>query len=71
MNNSKLNKAFLLSLDTKTANTIVLNIANHYGISNDEVFDEIYDDESESIMDYITGNIRMSVYRLFEDFKRK
>ena len=52
MTNSEITKAFLLNTDTKTANLIVNNIAGHYGITTDEVFDEIYDKEAESLMDW-------------------
>ena len=70
MDNSEITKAFLLTRDKKTANLIVNNIAVHYGITTDEVFDTIYDREAESLMDYITGEIRPAVSFLFNDFKR-
>lgn len=71
MTNSEITKAFLLNIDTKTANLIVDNIAGHYGITTDEVFDEIYDQEAESLMDYVTGEIRPVVSLFFNQFKRR
>ena len=70
MTNSKITIAFLNWLDIKTKNEILLNIANHYGISTQEAFEEVTDEEAESIMDYITGSIRPSVSLFFNKFKQ-
>ena len=69
MKNSEITKAFLSSLDKATANAIIYNIANHYDITTNEVFDELYDDEAENLMDYITGDIRPAVSLIFNKFK--
>jgi ribosomal protein S24E len=71
MTNSEITKAFLLNTDTKTENLIVNNIAKHYGITSEEVYDEIYDEEAESLMDYITSEVRPVVSLLFNQFKKK
>jgi len=65
----KVNEAFLSTLDNRTFLTVIRNIANHYGISEDEVLEEVCDNEAENIMDYITGSIRQPVSRLFNQFK--
>ena len=69
MTNSKFTIAFLNSLDRKTKNEILSNIANHYGITIDEAYDEVTDVEAENIMDYITGSIRGAVSLFYNKFK--
>jgi len=71
MTTAQLNESFLLNLDGKTCNAITENIANHYGITEDEVFDEVcFNEEAHNIMDYITGDIRQAVSLLFNNFKK-
>lgn len=62
---------FLNSIDSKTKNEILSNIANHYGITKESAYEEITDEESESLMDYITGEIRPAISLLFQKFKAK
>ena len=69
MTNSKFTIAFLNSLDRKTKNEILSNIANYYGITIDEAYDEVTDVEAENIMDYITGSIRGAVSLFYNKFK--
>jgi hypothetical protein len=71
MTYSQINISFLLNLDGKTINVITNNIANHYGITQEEVLDEVCDKEAHSIMDYITGDIRPAISLLFNKFKDK
>jgi hypothetical protein len=71
MTNSTTTIAFLNSLDLKVKNEILTNIANHYGITNEEAFEEVTDEDAESIMDYVTGNIRATVSLFFNKFKMK
>lgn len=68
MKNSILTINFLNSLDTKTKNEILTNIANHYGITCNEAYNEITDCDAENIMDYITGEIRVAVSFLYKKF---
>ena len=50
-------------------NLIVLsNIANHYGITNEDAKNEILDEEAESIMDYITGSTRSAISVIYQRF---
>lgn len=67
--NATVNTAFLASLDSKVKNEILTNIANHYGITTQEAFEEITDPEAESIMDYLTGNVRATASLFFRNFK--
>ena len=71
MQNSKFTTAFLNSLELKTKNEILLNIAKHYGITIDEAYNEITDADAENIMDYITGPIRSAVSILYYRFSLK
>lgn len=54
MTNAQINESFLCSLAGKTTNLILANIANHYGITPDEVMDEITHEDAENILDYVT-----------------
>jgi hypothetical protein len=65
----KVNEAFVSTLDNRTFFKVISNIANHYGISQEEALEEVCDNEAENIMDYITGSIRQSVSLLFNKFK--
>ena len=68
MTTAKLNQLFLNSI-TPEMNLIVLsNIANHYGISNEDAKNEILDEEAESIMDYITGSTRSAISVIYQRF---
>lgn len=69
MTNSNFTIAFLNSTDLKTKNEILSNIANHYGISNQEAYEEVTDEEAESLIDYVTINIRSAVSVLIQKFK--
>jgi predicted DsbA family dithiol-disulfide isomerase len=70
MNNGTTNKTFLNSLDVRTKNDVLSNIAKHYGISNDEAFDEVTDPEAESIMDYVTGSNRAAISLFYNKFTK-
>lgn len=68
MTNAKITAAFLNSTDLKTKNFILANIANYYGITTNEAFQEITDSEAESLMDYITGPTRLAVSLFYNKF---
>lgn len=71
MTNSELTINFLNSLDSKTRNEILSNIANHYGITNEKAFEEVTDEEAESLLDYLTGQTRTATSVLIQRFKNK
>lgn len=62
------NHQFLTSLEPETRKAIVDNIANHYRISAGEVLDEIYHEEAECILEYITGETRATAFLLMQEF---
>lgn len=56
-----------LSKTSKAARDMILNnIANHYGISRDEAFDEVTRDDAEYLLDYVTGPERAAVQVLMQ-----
>jgi hypothetical protein len=64
LTNSQINKAFLTATDSKTKDSILTAIAKHYGISKEDAFSEIIDDEAEHLLDYLTGSIRDAAHVL-------
>jgi hypothetical protein len=56
--NNIINKKFLDSASNETRNMILDTIANHYGISREDAYEELIDDEAEHLLDYVTGNER-------------
>ena len=59
----------LLSSRWKTAKNLILdNIANHYGISRDEAFEEVVDDEAEHLFEYVTGVERNATLILMKQY---
>ena len=60
------NSAFLVSLDNRTANAIVEHIAKNYGITTDEVLDEVLSEEAENILDYLQGSMRAAASALMQ-----
>ena len=69
--NSNFTIAYLNSTDLKVKNEILSNIANHYGITNEEAYEEVIDEEAENLIEYVTGNIRSAVSALIQKFKLK
>ena len=69
MKNATLTSLFLNSTDLKVKNEILTNIANHYGISIEQAYEEVTYEDAESLLDYLTGSIRSSVSVLIQRFK--
>lgn len=51
-------KRFLDMLDSKTRAEILANIAKHYGFTPEAAYQEVIDEDAESLLDYITGPMR-------------
>lgn len=62
---------FLVSLDARMLRSILENIANNYGITKDEAFDEVVAEDAENIMDYVTGHTRDAVSIFYKSFLLK
>tara|TARA_R100000541_G_scaffold34528_1_gene42934 strand:+ start:114 stop:323 length:210 start_codon:yes stop_codon:yes gene_type:complete len=65
MTNAQRTSRFFTNVGKKVENEIVTNIANHYGVSNDDIYEEIYDSEAECLLDYVTVN-RPAVALMFK-----
>jgi len=62
------NQIFLSVIDKKTKEEIIDSIANNYGISKTEAIDEVTSEESEHLLDYLSGPIRSAVSLLFKRY---
>lgn len=56
------NKAYLESLTEKQKATILYNVASNYLINTGMALEEITSDEAESLLDYLSGDLRTEVY---------
>jgi hypothetical protein len=52
----------------KTKNEILDNIANHYGITREEAFEEVTDTDAEHLLDYVTGATRSATSVLMQRY---
>ena len=68
MSNAQVNKGFIDSLSVQMNIVVFDNIAKHYGINFQGVADEIYDEEAENIMEYITGKERAAIYVFYKEY---
>jgi len=62
------NRAFLGKVDARTRSEILANIAAHYGISASEAMAEVSSDESEHLLEYVTGAMRSAVSILVQKY---
>ncbi|GAB1462274.1 hypothetical protein [Pedobacter sp.] len=69
MTNSQFNIAFLNWVQPATKQAILTNIANHYGISADNAYNEVVDEDAENILDYVTGSLRNATNYMVKKFK--
>ena len=56
------NKAYLESLTATQKATILYNVASNYLINTEMALEEITGDEAESLLDYLSGDLRTEVY---------
>jgi hypothetical protein len=64
--NAQITKAFLAAIDESAKAEILANVAGHYGISPEEAFQEVTDDEAEHLLDYVTGPLRAATHVLMQ-----
>ena len=69
MTNAQNTSRFFTNVGTKVENEIITNIAKHYGASNEDIYDELFDAEAEALLDYVTVN-RPAVSLMFTKFSR-
>ena len=68
MTNAQINKAFFENVQMPIKIIILSNISNNYGITNKEVKNEIFDNDAENILDYISGPNRTPISLLYQKF---
>lgn len=66
MSNAQINQAFFAATDAKTKADVLANIANHYGITSAEAYEEVTAEEAEHLLDYVTGPTRAAVSVLMQ-----
>jgi hypothetical protein len=69
MNNALNTSKFFKNVGAKVENEIVKNIAQHYGASKEDIYEELYDEDAEALLDYVTIN-RPAVSLMFTKFSR-
>ena len=67
MTNADRTENFFNQVGKKVATEIVSNIAKHYGVSNSAIYDELYDEDAEALLDYVTIN-RPAVALMFKKY---
>ena len=67
MTNADRTENFFNAVGKIVATEIVSNIAKHYGVSNSAIYDELYDEDAESLLDYVTIN-RPAVSLMFKKY---
>lgn len=68
MTNAQKTAAFFAAIPAKTRDTILVNIANHYGITDVEAFEEVTDEGAENLLDYVTGAERAATSVLMQKY---
>jgi len=66
MTDAAITKKFFSVTDAKTKSDVLKAIAKHYGISPEQAFDEVTDDEAEHLLDYLTGAVRTATSLLMK-----
>jgi len=66
MTNAQINRKFITALDATTQAEILDNVARNYGITRQQAFEEVTDDEAEHLLDYVTGPQRMATSLLMK-----
>lgn len=68
MTAAEITRKFFNLTDRATANKILDNIANHYGITRMDAMNEVLDHEAESLLDYVTGAERAATSVLMQKY---
>lgn len=66
MSHAQSNQAFLDATDANTRAEVLANVANHYGITPQEAFEEVTDEQAEHLLEYMTGPARAAVNVLMQ-----
>ena len=60
---------FLNMIAPEVRARILENIADHYGIDEDEAFEEVTDPAAERLLDYVTGPVREATAVLMKKYR--
>ena len=60
------NAKFLSSIDERTREGILRNIAGHYQISTDAALAAVTDPQAEHLLEYLTGSVRGATHVLMK-----
>ena len=71
MTNQEINTQFLAEISESTKQIILKNIADHYGISTEQAYNEVIGEDAESLIDYMTGTDRDYYGLIMIQFKYK
>lgn len=66
MNNGNNNANFLAAITDQAKLMILQAIAKHYGVSVAEIFEEVTAEDSEHLLDYMTGAERLAASVLMQ-----
>jgi hypothetical protein len=66
MSNAQTNITFLSRISAAMKADVLSNIANHYGITNQQAENEVIDEDAENIMEYITGSHRSAIHLIYK-----
>jgi hypothetical protein len=64
MTNAQKNYSFLRFADVQTREAIFAAIGNHYGITRNEVQNELTSADAEHLLDYLSGSVRTATSML-------
>ena len=68
MTNSETTRKFFAKTNRATVNMILDNIAAHYGITRAEALAEVFHEEAESLLDYVTGPQRAATSVMMQKY---
>ena len=68
MSNAAITIAFFKSIPEATKTVILENIAVNYGITIEEAYEEVTDEDAENLLDYVTGSERTATSLLMKRF---
>lgn len=66
MGNEMNTAKFLETIDTEAKTLVLTSIANHYGITAQEAFEEVTDTEAEHLLDYMNEPYRAATSVLMQ-----
>jgi hypothetical protein len=66
MTNAQKTYGFFRIADVRIREEIINSIANNYGISRSEAFDEVTAPDAEHLLDYLTGSVRSAASVLMQ-----